>query len=661
MPLFEAVVNSIQSIEEAGIETSKGEITVEILRDAQPALSFKGKAGKRGPDPSARILGFKVIDNGVGFDEANFKSFETLDSEHKVAKGCRGVGRLLWLKAFQKVYIESVYVDPDEALRRKKFSFDDVHAIGDLSDEPAGSGADRRTTVHLHGFERMYRDASFKTLDTIAKALFEHCLWYFIRPGGVPNIRLVDGEESRSMDEICAEHMLESSSIQVVNVKNVAFDLTHVKLHVSAAQDHKIAFCAANRLVKEEAITRKIPGLFGKIHDDKGLFIYGCYVSSPFLDNNVQSNRTGLTIDETSEGWVNESEISLSDIRTAVLSAIETHLGPLLEENKKLSQERVDAFVKGRAPRYMPILSRIPSDKLNVDPETSDKDLELILHKCLSEIEGQLMAEGHDIMTPKGAEDPGDYRKRLGQYLGKLEDVKKSDLASYVSHRKVVLDLLEKAIELTPEGGYCREDLIHRLLIPMGVESTEVNQMQSNLWLVDERLAFHDYLASDKTLKSMPITGAEETKEPDILALNVYDNPLLVSEGTRLPLAAITVIELKRPCRDDAAQGEEKDPIEQALMYLDRVRKGEVKTARGKLIPNSSGIPGFCYVIADLTKTIQQRARIHQLKLTSDKMGYFGYNDDFKAYIEVISFNRLVNAAKERNRAFFDKLGLPTT
>ena len=38
----------------------------------------------------------------------------------------------------------------------------------------------------------------------------------------------------------------------------------------------------------------------------------------------------------------------------------------------------------------------------------------------------------------------------------------------------------------------------------------------------------------------------------------------------------------------------------------------------------------------------------------------FGHNPNYKAYIEVISFDRLVNAAKERNKAFFDKLGLPT-
>jgi len=83
-----------------------------------------------------------------------------------------------------------------------------------------------------------------------------------------------------------------------------------------------------------------------------------------------------------------------------------------------------------------------------------------------------------------------------------------------------------------------------------------------NLWLVDERLTFHNYLASDKTLNSMPITGDTTTKEPDLCVLNVYDNPILVSESKRLPLASITVVEIKRPMRNDAKSGEEKDPIE---------------------------------------------------------------------------------------------------
>ena len=112
--------------------------------------------------------------------------------------------------------------------------------------------------------------------------------------------------------------------------------------------------------------------------------------------------------------------------------------------------------------------------------------------------------------------------------------------------------------------------------------------------------------------------------------------------------------------RNDAKAGEDKDPVEQALGYLNRIRKGKVNTSGGRPIPNSDDIPGYCYVICDITETIEARCQMLDLTITRDHMGYFGFHTQFKSYIEVISFDRLVNAAKERNRAFFDKLGLPT-
>jgi len=231
-----------------------------------------------------------------------------------------------------------------------------------------------------------------------------------------------------------------------------------------------------------------------------------------------------------------------------------------------------------------------------------------------------------------------------------------------VSHRRVILDILAKAVQRGPDGKYSREDRIHYLIMPMGTDSNSAEPESCNLWLIDERLAFHDYLASDKTLRSMPITNAEETKEPDLVALNVFDNPILVSEGDKLPLASIVVIEIKRPMRDDAGPGEEKDPIDQALGYLERIRKGEVLTSRGRPIPNSADVPGFCYVLCDITQSMKRLCeRTHDLTRTSDGLGYFSYKKNYNAYVEVLSFDRMVNAAKERNRAFFDKLGLPTT
>jgi len=142
--------------------------------------------------------------------------------------------------------------------------------------------------------------------------------------------------------------------------------------------------------------------------------------------------------------------------------------------------------------------------------------------------------------------------------------------------------------------------------------------------------------------------------------MNVYDNPMLVAEGDRLPMAAIQVVEIKRPMRKDAGEGEDKDPIEQALGYLNRIRKGEMTTAAGRPIPKSESIPGFCYVLTDITPRVEERCKIHDAIRTSDGLGYFFYHKSFNAYVEIISFDRLVNLAKERNRAFFDKLGLPT-
>lgn len=59
--------------------------------------------------------------------------------------------------------------------------------------------------------------------------------------------------------------------------------------------------------------------------------------------------------------------------------------------------------------------------------------------------------------------------------------------------------------------------------------------------------------------------------------------------------------------------------------------------------------------------TILKRLRIHDAVLSSDKLGYFFFHKAMSAYVEIISFDGLVNRAKERNRAFLDKLGLPTS
>lgn len=660
MPLFEAVVNSIHSIEDAKLNSTEGKITVEIIRALQQSSIDFDSEKKRGVEALPDILGFKIIDNGVGFTDKNMSSFQTLDSELKADRGCRGVGRLLWLKAFLKVSISSTYFEENGKYYSRTFEFNKANGVISSEATECSSDGARETVVHLDGFLPSYRKTSKKTLQSIANALFEHCIWYYIREGSAPQIFVTDGDSAVDLYDIYQGHMLEGSRPDSLEIKGEVFEITHTKLLASSIQTNNIAFCAANRLVKEENLNGKIKGLHGKMPDKDGKhFTYTCYVTSKYLDKQVRSERTGFNIEEDAEGLLEDTEISLQDIRKAVSEKIEDYLKDFLDANSKASKERVEKFVSSQAPRYKPIMKYIQDESLSVDPDINDKDLDIILHKQLYDLEKKLIHDGHDIMTPKVTDSPISYKEKLENYLATAKDIKQSDLANYVFHRKVILDIFEKAIERKADGTYAREDLIHTLIMPMIKDSTEVHSDECNLWLIDERMAFHDYLASDKTLSSMPITDSSETKEPDLLSLEVFDNPLLVSEGQKLPLAAITVVEIKRPMRNDTNVNGDKDPILQALRYVEKIRNGKVTTATGRPIPNADSIPAFCYVLSDLAPKVLECCKMHNLKITGDTLGYFGYNDNYKAYIEVISFDRLLNSAKERNRAFFDKLGLP--
>jgi hypothetical protein len=651
-PLFEAVVNSIHSIDERKRKQktfNDGKVTIKILRGPQLSIDETTKP---------EIKGFNIIDNGLGFNSENYKSFQTLDSEYKIDLGCRGVGRLLWLKAFSKVSVVSVFEENGIKYFRK-FDFNALNEIHNES-EPKISTENISTTIKLTSINKDYLKYLPKTSQIISRDLLEHCLWYFIRSGGAPDIIVEDTDGRISILKMFEEFMIDASSPDSFTLKSEKFEITHVKLKSSVQNKHSLFFSAADRVVKEESLLGKIPGLFGVLNDGDSDFAYTCFLSADFLTKNVNSERVGFNLRETGDGLFENHEITLQEIRKKSIELISKYLDQYLSLNKELGVKRLTNYVDNNAPRYKPILKRLSNEEKIVDPGISDKELDIKLHSHLMAFEAELLAEGHDLMIPDGIEDKEDYTRRIEEYLQKASELKQSDLANYVAHRKVILDLLGKAIQKGKDGKYSKEEVLHRLIMPMQKVSDDIRFDDSNLWLIDERLAFHNFLASDKTIQSMPVTNSVSNKEPDLLGLNIYDNPLLVNDGESMPLASITVVEIKRPMRNDAKAGEDKDPIEQALGYLKRIRNGKVKTESGRLIPDSQSVPGFCYVICDITDSIKERCNLFNLRVTSDKLGYFGYNENYKAYIEVISFDRLLNMAKERNRSFFDKLGLPT-
>lgn len=657
LPLYEAVVNSIHAIDER--INCDSDFTMD---NARIKICIEREGNTLDSSVKGDLIGFTVEDNGIGFTKSNYDSFQTLDSTYKISKGCKGIGRLLWLKEFSYVEVDSVYSETNQK-RKRSFFFSASSASSDAdSDIVVDNSTEIKTKISLCGIDKRYQKVIPKKTDTIAKALLEHCLWYFIRKGGAPTITIEDGcNDSSKLNLLFDDFMARKSTIEDFEIKGHRFFITHVKYQGSTDKKNSILYSANNRLVMSESV-KSIPGLFGAISDDSGEFYYMCFVDSPYLGEHVSQERNRFDIPEEDKEGLFEDEITFPEIRQAVTERIKQYLRQYLEDNCNKGRETLESFVMNEAPRYRSIMKRLSDDEKVVNPNSSKKDLDRMLHFHYANLEDELISEGHELMHPDNIDDIDSYSAKLEEYLSKVTDIKQSDLANYVSHRKVVIDLLEKALEKTNDGKYVRENVIHKLIMPMIETSDDVKRTEdANLWLIDDRLTFHNYLASDKTLASMPITSDTSTKEPDILALNVYDNPLFFNEKLSNPFASLTIIELKRPMRNDASIEKSKNPISQVLDYLDRIRKGEVTTANGRPINNASSLPAFCYIICDLSDAMIRLCEDHDMRKAYDGLSYYKHHENKNAYIEVISFDKLLQGAKERNKAFFDKLGLPTT
>ena len=109
--------------------------------------------------------------------------------------------------------------------------------------------------------------------------------------------------------------------------------------------------------------------------------------------------------------------------------------------------------------------------------------------------------------------------------------------------------------------------------------------------------------------------------------------------------------------REDYAKG--KDPVQQVLHYVKTLKSAKgLKDVRGKAIRGiSEGTAFHCYIVCDITEELEERI-IGRLQKTPDGEGYFGYQQNPTAFIEILPYGKLLRDARKRNVVFFDKLGI---
>ncbi len=650
--LLESIVNSMQSIEEVGTPNGYIEVYAERQNWAQMAMDIK-ESHIRGEDMKPEItsfISFTVTDNGHGFTSDNYRSFRTADSSLKWRKGCKGIGRFLWLKAFEKATIESNFIE-DGAWYNRKFDFtlDGITPDDNLSQSAV---QENKTTVILHDFKNPYRDKCPKTLDILARKIIEHCLIYFLL-GKCPRIIIRDSlGESINLNQYYESCIRDSLHQDHFDLDGNEFIIYHVKMP-EGANSHELHLCANEREVRSLRLDRFFPNLQKKIADEtESGFFYSGYLTGSYLDGKVNNSRTGFDFaDERQLEF--ENNVPERNLIEAAKGYISAYLQEYIDEINSRKKKRVSDFVTHKQPQYRLLLSQRPNAIDDIKPDLSDSDLELALHAQVLKWDMDAKQRGEDIksnMADNGVSTE-DLMPRFEEYCKEVTAISRISLSEYIIRRKVILDLLETALERKDDDTYANESQLHSIICPMRYTSDDVNFEEMNLWIIDERLAYHNFLASDKQMRELPQISSRSKDRMDIA---IFDEAFSFADK-EAPFNSITIIEFKRPNRDGLNKPE-TDPIRQVFRYVQEIKDGKRMKANGRPFGNVQNTAFYCYVVADLTDSMIESAKGSSLTITPDGQGFFGFNQNYGAYVEVISYDKLLKDAKDRNRVLFDKL-----
>jgi signal transduction histidine kinase len=663
--VFEAIANAIDAIIEQSESKPKGHVTITVERDPNredgrvPMKSENGYAGT--PD----VIGFRVEDSGVGMTDDNLAHFRRCDTTHKLARGGKGIGRLLWLQVFDDVRVESVYRTTG-GLRRRSFPFSVAdEGVGDVAEDRGVTRTKTGTEITLRSPKPDRRKFFRRTPQQLASAIIEHFIVQFTLQPGI-RFRLKDELLGDDID-LNAEYQKaveDRHKAEPFQFRNQKFTLRHMLVHFPGARN-RVHYCAAGRVADSFGLTRLV-GEIGdgdQVHAERR-FRYHAYVTGEYLDAIANDERTALAFlpdPETPEDADGE-QLTRADFDAEIARRIRQHLDSPLNALRAERTQSIERHVERVRPEYRPFLEDAKRRVSQLRSAPSEREIELLLYEAkldtrqkLNELVAQLASESLVFEQVANARSA-----LIRRALAESNKLNLNALGEYVCHRRAVLRVLKNNLEADDDGTHPYEEVIHNLVFPMGrtsddlpvgPKSPDLPEIE-NLWLLDERLAFHRALASDRAVAPTLNGTTDRAKEPD---LAVLDASFVTSDDGAVN--NISLVEFKRPGRDDFTR--EKNPVSQLIEQAEQIRESGVLTFRKKHVSVRKEVLMFGYAVCTLTAKLKKLLlNHHDMKPTPDQIGLYKYYDNINMLIEVIPYDKLVRDAERRNAAFFGKLGV---
>ncbi len=503
-PILEAITNSLQA------NASKIELTF-----------FKDTTQGQLLSEDKRIDAFEIRDNGDGFNETNRHNFKQLKatkfSKDVAKKGCKGMGRLSYLKVFEEIEIVSF-----TGSEKVEFKFTENFDHTKLS--PVTNTSDKSTKISFKKPTKniLKYDAKGKLksdgrgildLLEIKQRVLNHLLptLFFKKNSNSKNFKIIfsDGLKEQSIEPKDVPDFNDDKFFELTAGEEKAnFILLY---NISTTDNPKgivhAHYCANQRAVcefsKKGVIVAPVPNK-----------IITFLLVSEFFD------RDDIIKDTREDFYILPKERSVlvpfnwdDDINPNLKQKIVEVLSLVIPDYEKEKTKQKAAIIEKR-----PYLAKfvLENDAIGIlDAEKEIKNAQKAFNDekniCLD------LVDSGKLLNTEEKE--------------KLKDVLSIELSEYMWLRYNRIKDIKKLLE----NKESNEKLIHDLFLPQGTILNEETLLmddihKNNLWLVDDRFMSYRYAFSDKKIKKIkeiigdtfdPLT---DSKEPDFLV--AFDNLL---------------------------------------------------------------------------------------------------------------------------------------
>ena len=677
-PLYEAFTNSLEAIE---LRKRKGDhFTPSIMVDFFFDEDIEGKKNE--------LSKLMITDNGIGFDDENFKRLQVFKDESKGFSN-RGSGRLQLLHSFGVAEYESTYKQNDSVKKRKfilskGMAFLDNNAILKLmSEESCDTKTKIETRLSLKdlreaGDKKYYRE---KDIDQIKEALIDHYIMQFCALGSsLPSITITfflnmkqqdyrfvtssdipkPSAEDQSIEvPICK---ISSDMKRVENTKEkVSITIKSFKLPSSQIKRNAVKMTCKKEII--DSVKVRMDCLPAEMEIDSKRFLF--LLSSEYFDENMGDTRDSFEILNKTDfkkkakqyGSI-QPQVILDDIEANV-SAKASEMYEEISQQKEIHEHQLQELKD----TYM------LSEEALQDANINDS-IEEILAKAYA-YDAKLVAKQDAAYQDKVQElnaldtTSETYEDDLERLIKELSETiplqSKEALSRYITRRALVLELFQKLIDKRTDiqkktERSIDEKLIHNLIF----KQHTIDSANSDLWLLNE-----DYLhytgCSEFKLKDIEISGKKlfrdiidekekeyitslgedrYTKRPDIL-LFPSEHKCIIIELKSLDVNISHYLhQVNQYASFIRTYTTEDFHIDTFYGYLigEGFRPEDVRAADGdfKYDPKFN----FCY---------RPSKNVSHLEDMSGKQ-------DGSIYMEAMSYSELLKRAKKRNESFKEKL-----